>query len=1066
MPELEVQLFGALQVTHHGQPVTTLHSPRQQALLAWLLLHPGVPQPRKHIAFAIWPDSDEGQALTNLRRELHHLRRGLPDAGLYLEVTPGTLRWRHDAPYRLDVTQFEQAAGHMWDTRDVPPYADLERAMGLYQGDLLYAVEDSWLEPLRQALHQRAVEILEQLVVWLEQAGGQARALRYAEQLVTLEPLRESAYAGLMRLQLGAGDHAAARHTYDRCASVLKVELGALPGEVVRAVYRQLQEQADDRPPATRGEWPLIGRRSEWQRLLHVWREVRSGTSRVLLIRGEAGIGKTRLAEALLTLADTEGARTARTRSYAAEGRLAYEPIRDWLRCPALRAHLPLLGPPWQVELVRLLPELSPHQDLPGPEPLSEGWQRQRFFEALARTFLTVDAPLLLLLDDLQWCDRDTLEWLHFLLRFAPRAPLLLVCTLRREEQDANPALPAFLRDFQQRGLLDCIDLGALSLAETGALAAAVLAGDLPPQVQTQLFKATEGQPLFIVEAVRAGLAASNQESAVAFPPSPRVQAIIAARLDQLSAGARSVAQLAATIGRAFDVEVLRGASDLAEEPLTAALDELWQRAIIREQPGSSESYDFTHDRLREGAYDELSPARCRLLHRRVAQALELRHAVDPGGVAAQLAAHHERAGQDETAVHFSLLAAERANSVSASQQAIHQATQVLRLLERFPAGEHRDHSELTAHNSMAAALTALKGFTPPELERTLNRALQLAEKLGDETAIIRSLWGLYALHIVRGNIRLARTLAEQALQLAGEDTGLLTDSHQALGGVDLTEGHLAAASGHFAVTNRLYYQHRHRRVLFGADVGVFSLAWGAHGLWLQGKVEEAREQVALAAAIAAELGHPFTQMQASAYRSISHQLEGDLDACRASAEMTVAGCERYDIAYYHEWGVIVGGWSLAQQGGVAEGLACIKLGLETLQRQDAALRLPYYLALLAETQLLLGQPEAARAALDGAQSVARQNNDLWYLPELYRMRGLLNPAQAEPSFHRALALAREQGSLSLELRAATSLAARLQGEGRSIEAEALLEPVQAAFPAALVTHDLNLARALLQTLP
>ncbi len=1058
MPELEVQLLGGFQLIHHGQPLTTVHAARQQALLAWLLLHPDAPQPRRRVAFDLWPDSDEAQALTNLRRELHHLRRSLPECGRYLEVTAQTLRWRHDAPYTLDVREFERARGGVHG-HAAPP--DLQRAADLYRGALLYAVDDGWLEPHRQALHGQAVEVFEGLAAQLERAGERTRALQVLERLLDLEPLRETVYARMMRLHLAEGNGAAARQTYDRCAAVLKAELNVAPGPVVQAGYAEVQARAVAPPPTLPGELPLIGRREEWRRVLGGWQRASAGAAQALLIAGEAGIGKTRLAEALLALAGAQGARVARTRSYAAEGRLAYAPVGDWLRSPALGAGLGRLGEPWRSEVGRLLPELAPQLAQPAPELPSQGWQRQRLFEALARAFLT-GGPTLLLLDDLQWCDRDTLEWLHYLLRFAPTAPLLLLCTLRREEMGANPAVQAFLQDHQQRGLLEVTELGPLSSGETGALAASLYPGALSPQAQAQLYEATEGQPLFIVEAVRAGLTLNPGDGSLVLPASPRVQATIAARLGQLSSGARSVAQLAATIGRAFEVEVLRGASDLEEEPLVAALDELWQRAVVREQPGPSGTYDFTHDRLREGAYTELSPARRRLLHRRVAQALELRHAPDLGHVSAQLAVHHEQAGQTDRAVGFCLRAAQRANSVSASQQAIDQATRALKLIRHLPAGADRDRQELEAHTSLAAAFTALKGFACPELETALNHALEVGERLGDEGAVIASLWGLYALHIVRGHVALSRRLAGRALELAGEDPGLLTDCHQALGGVDQIEGRLDHAAEHFDIANRLYHRNGQRRVLFGADVGAFSLSWGAHGLWLQGRIEEAREHVARAAAIATELDHPFTVMQTAAYHAVSKQLEHDLDAAWASAEAAVTGCRHYNIAYYHEWGVIVGGWVMARRGEGHAGLARIQRGLEALRRQDAALRLPYYLALLAETQLQLAQPEAARAALDSAQAMASQNGDVWYLPEVCRLRGLTDPRGAQAWFERARDIAREHGSLSLELRAATSLAGHLQLQGRARAAAAVLEPVQARFPERLVTPDLSAARALL----
>lgn len=1068
--ELDIRLFGGLRVAGGGQPVAGLDSPRQQALLAWLLLHADAPQSRRRIAFAFWPDSSERQALTNLRRELHHLRQALPDAECFLEVTPQTIRWRPDTPARLDTAQFERALSAALADSGQPRRAGLEQAVALYQGELVAGVYDDWLEPVRQRFHQRGVEALEQLATLYEQQGEIERAVACAQRLVELEPVCESAYARLMRLHLARGDRALALRTFHRCAQVLEQELGAQPSGAVRRAYEEhLSEVAGEPPPMLPDVLPLIGRKKEWTQLLTLWREVPGAGAGAVFISGEAGIGKTRLAEALLAKAEDEDALAARTRSYAAEGRLAFAPLSDWLRSPALQANLARLEAPWLAELARLLPELlQRHPQLPTPQPLTEGWQRQRLFEALARAFLAADAPLLLLFDDLQWCDRDTLEWLHYLLRFAPRAPWLLLGTLRSEERDDNRALSELLRHLQQQELLHLIELGPLDSEESAALAASVAERTLDPAVQARLVTATEGQPLFIVEAIRAGLAFDDDGGAHCVAASPRVHAVIDARLAQLSDAARGVAQLAATIGRAFDVEVLRAAGDLDEEPLVSALDELWRRLIIREQQGGarpSESYDFSHDRLREGAYAELSPARRRLLHRRVAQALERLNGADLERVSAQLAAHYEQAGESDQAIGFYQQAVERANDVSASREAIRLARRALALLEQRPASAAHDRRDLALHNALAAALSALRGFTPPELEAVLNRARQLAEALGDEAAVIRSLWGLYALHIVRGNIRLARSLAEQALRLAGEDSGLLTDCQQALGGVDLTEGNLAAASAHFAVANRLYRRHRARRVLFGADVGVFSLAWGSHGLWLQGEIEQAREQVAQAETIAAELGHPFTTMQASAYRSIYWQLERRLDTAWSSAEATVAGCDEHNVGYYREWGVIVGGWVQALRGEPGEGSARIRRGLEALRRQDAHLRRPYYLSLLAEVCLARDESDEARALLDAAMTIAEQNRDLWWLPELWRLRGLTEAgAQAEACFRRAASIADQQGSRSLALRAALSLADRLREDGRPREAIAQLEPLCAAFPAHLESHDLAAVRALLNT--
>ncbi len=396
-----------------------------------------------------------------------------------------------------------------------------------------------------------------------------------------------------------------------------------------------------------------------------------AGRPHVVLISGEAGIGKTRLAEALVQWAARQGVATATARCYAAEGELAYAPVAAWLRALSL----PRLDRPWLSEIARILPELlAQRSDLPPPGPLKEPWQRRRFFEALARAVLGAARPLLLLIDSLQWCGRGTLEWLHYLVRFESQAQLLVVGTYRTAEVAAaalpedDHALTSLLHQLRHDGLLTEIDLSPLTRAETGALASNVAERDLPSGLVDCLYNETEGNPLFIVETVRAGLPDEVVESPsggfVCLPrPLPsRVKDALAARLDQLSPLARSLAELAATIGRDFTFDVLAAASDAGENRLVRGLDELWQRRIIREQ--AENAYDFSHDKLREMAYAGLSEARRRMLHRHVAAALETVHADNLDAVAAQVAAHYRRAGEREEAASYYRRAARAASRV------------------------------------------------------------------------------------------------------------------------------------------------------------------------------------------------------------------------------------------------------------------------------------------------------------------------------------------------------------------------------------------------------------------
>ncbi len=289
--------------------------------------------------------------------------------------------------------------------------------------------------------------------------------------------------------------------------------------------------------------------------------------------------------------------------------------------------------------------------------------------------------PLLLLLDDLHWCDNETLEWVHYLLHFEPQARLLLVGTVRAEETVPGHPLVSFLGTLQRDGLLSEIALGPLSPAETTSLAEHVAGRQLDPARASDLYSETEGNPLFVVEMVRAGSVEQPMtEQGVVETPlplltclvstlPPTVQTVLAARLAQLSPSARELANLAAVIGRAFSLDVLAHASDESEGALVRDLDELWQRRIVREQGG--DAYDFSHDKLREQAYTSLSTVHRRLLHRRVAEALEAVYADTPDVASRQVAVHYERAGLLWKAIAWYQRAGEVASRIAANAEAI-----------------------------------------------------------------------------------------------------------------------------------------------------------------------------------------------------------------------------------------------------------------------------------------------------------------------------------------------------------------------------------------------------------
>ncbi len=458
--------------------------------------------------------------------------------------------------------------------------------------------------------------------------------------------------------ELGVEPDAATQQAYEH---ILGLEVGS--SAVLAPVARMEARPAISGPP---GEAvPLIGRDREWALAMTAWGRMIGGEAHFILIGGEAGIGKSRLAAELCEWAGRQGIKSTRTRAYAAEGRLAYSPVADWLRSPALGPALPRLDSGSLSEISRLLPELlTQRPDIPRPSARIEDWQRQPFFQALATAFLAADHPLLLVLDDLQWCDADTLEWLHFLLRSDRQAPLLVVGTVRPDEIDRRHPLAGLVVELRDAGQLTEIELGALDPSATSTLAAQVAGRPLTPEEARQVHLETEGNPLFVVEMVRAGQVALDGVRVASEPRRlpPKMQEVIAARLALLSHAARDLASLAATVGRAFTLEVVREAGGVPDDALVQGLDELLRRQIVREH-GNSE-YDFAHDKIREVAYVEMTEARRRLLHRRVAEGIERVHATALDAVAAQIAAHYANAGlADRAAMYYQRAAGSRSES-------------------------------------------------------------------------------------------------------------------------------------------------------------------------------------------------------------------------------------------------------------------------------------------------------------------------------------------------------------------------------------------------------------------
>jgi DNA-binding SARP family transcriptional activator len=985
-----------------------LDSARAESLLAYLLLHRDAPQPRQHLAFLLWPDSSEAQAQTNLRKVLHTLRRALPEADALLEVGPRTLQWR--GPLWLDVEHFERA---MADGR-------LQEAVEAYAGELLEGRYDEWLLDERERLARLHLEALERLAREHRRAARWPEAIRCVERLVAEDPLREESHRLLMELAHESGDRARAARAYHVCAATLERELGIEPSDETRALYASLVAvaPAEATAPPEGALSPFVARADEAARLITAWRSAAAGHAQLVLVTGEAGVGKTRLVDELRAHAR---AVTVEARAYPAEGPLAYGLVSAWLRSPAVVARLGRLGRADLTDLARLLGELS--GQVATPEPLPEAELRRRLFGAVGRALLAAGAPLLLIADDAQWADAQSLRFVHYLLRAAPSARLLVAATARRQELDAGHPLVALTTALQTLERCGEIELDRLGRDDTALLAERIRGAPLAGDELERLYGDSEGNPLFVVEALRPDA-----------PVAPKVQAVIAGRLARLSDEASALAGTAAVIGRWFTADVLAAAGGLDERAFLGALDELWRRGIVRAH--GPNAYDFSHGRIRDAAYAELSPPRRRAAHLAIARALE-----GTGAEPATLALHYERAGATADAVRWYERAAEDAQWLHAHDEAIDSLERALALCRDLPPGRETAALELRLLTALLAPLAARRGYGA-DRARLHARAVALTEQLGTEPEP-PLVWSLAMECLVRGEWEPARRFGERLRARAerDDDQVLWVESGYILGIGAYWAGRLQLARERFeGALERFRAARRRAHVLrYGQDPEFVVRTRLAHTLWLLGDDEAADRQRDLALSVPAAEGHAYSRTVALIFAGVLAMDRGDVERLRLHTEALAPYAVDDAPAQVRLPVEFFGGHLDVLEGRTADGLARVRRARElVVEGGPPTPGVPGLTTrVLLEDYALAGESQLGLALADEALAMGR-GAELWEA-EIRRLRATFlaalgaSEAEVAAELERALAVARRQGARAFERRIRETLAERSLSHDRTV---------------------------------
>jgi predicted ATPase len=819
-------------------------------------------------------------------------------------------------------------------------------------------------------------------------------------------------------------------------------------------VYRILGESAAQsrlEVAEASGFTPLVGRESEVVLLLERWAQSKDGKGQVVLLRGEAGIGKSRLVETLSEHVRREGATRIAFRCSPYYQNSALYPVIDhlqrflqWQRDDNPEAKLDMLERvlrTYRLPLEDVVPLFAALLSVPLLERypalnLTPQLQRQKTQEALV-AWLLEEAdrqPVLAVWEDLYWADPSTLEWLNFVLDQASTARMLTLLTCR----------PEFRPPWEPQAPVTQVILNRLGHAQVETMMAHLTgAKALPAEVVQQVVVKTDGIPLFVEELVKmileSGLVREEADRYVLTGPLPplaipsTLHDSLMARLDRLSA-ARDLAQLGAVLGREFAYELLQAISPLDETTLQQGLVQLVDAELVcqRGLPPRSR-YVFKHALIQDAAYQSLLRSTRQRYHQRTAQVLEaqFRETIE---TQPELVAHHyTEASLPAQAVLYWQRAGQRAGEGSAYVEAISHLTKGLEVLQALPDTPARAQQELDLQIALGQAFIVTKGQAAPEVGHTYSQARELCRRVEDVPQLCRVLWGLYSFHVVRAELQTARKLSEELLTLAQhlQDPLYLQGAHFALGSSLLYLGEFPLSREQWEQSLAFYnpQQHYTHAVLMGWDLGVFGRAHAPHTLWSLGYPDQALTMSREALTLAQELSHPFSLAVALDYAAMLHQFRLEPQAVRERADAAIALCTEHGFAYYLAWGTTMQGWVQVAQGQAVEGLVQMRHGLAALRATGASLRLPYYLALLAEACGRTGQAAEGLTLLAEALAQAHNTGESWMEAELHRLKGELllslsadHHVEAEACLYQALDIARCQQAKSLELRAATSL--------------------------------------------
>ena len=841
------------------------------------------------------------------------------------------------------------------------------------------------------------------------------------------------------------------------------------------------------------GLTPLTGRSREFDLVRERWEQARDGMGQIVVLSGEAGIGKSRLIHSLKTHIADEAKHEFEGRCAIDQQGTALYPIAALLQeifqwretdAPGIkRAKLEDALRRAQLRVEESAPLVAAFVSLPLPDgaysplQMEPEQQKQRFFAIVAELLraMAAERPALVIVEDVHWADPSTLDLVDMLMAQTPTIPMLLIMTCRSEFQ-----LP-----WTMRSSLTYLTLTRLSREHIASMVAHLTGGkEVPDELLDHLIRQTDGVPLFIEELTKTvlesevlvetdeGYTLSQPISALSIPMT--LHDALMARLDRLGA-AKAIAQLGAVIGREFPYDLLEMTSQQDATALQSGLAALVESELLYQQglPPLS-TYQFKHALIQDAAYQSLLRRTRRQLHQHLVEVIEAHFPELAESQPEALARHATAADLPESAVRYWRQAGEQAKTRSAYVEAITHFSNGLEALAVQPETPSRLEQELALQLALAPALQATKGNRAHELEPVFSRARELCQQLGDTRQlfpVLMGLWFYYSSH----QSQTAQKLAGELVDLAQywNDPALLLQAHHVSWTTAYFRGDWTAHLRHVEQGLSLYAPQDHYTYAahYHHDPGVCRLNMSSHALWVLGYPDQALARGQEALRLAQDLSHAQSHVLAFLYAAELRLWRGDARTGQELAEAALTLCAAHEFAAHLQWATILHGRLLTMQGLYTIGLTQQQQGWSAMQARSSGFQGTFQ-AMIAETYRAMGQAETGLAVVAEALTRATNLGYHYWDAELHRIQGdllLLSPGnhleESDACFEQALTIAHRQQAKSLELRAATSRARLWRSQNKPLEAYELLAQVYEWFTEGFDTDNLQQAKRLLDAL-